>query len=338
VKAVGLYRYLPIDHPESLLDLEIAPPVPEARDLLVEIRAVSVNPVDAKQRAPKSQVETAPRILGWDAAGVVRAVGSQVTRFRPGEEVYYAGSVVRPGSNSELHCVDERIVGRKPAALTFAEAAALPLTTLTAWELFFDRMGISKSGGDAGRSLLILGGAGGVGSIGIQLAKQLARLNVIASASRAESIGWAKSFGADATVDHTQPLPAQLEALGAREVDFVACFSDTDRYFPEFPRLLKAQGRIGAIVRSVRPVDLSILQPKSIAFCWEGMFTRSTFQTPDMGAQGDLLREAAAFVEAGVLRTTVGDNLGRICADNLKRAHARLEQGHVVGKLVLEGF
>jgi zinc-binding alcohol dehydrogenase family protein len=268
----------------------------------------------------------------------VRAAGPEATLFAPGDEVYYAGSIVRPGANCEFHLVDERIVGRKPATLSFAEAAALPLTTLTAWELMFERMGISKSGAHAGRSLLILGGAGGVGSIAIQLAKKLARLKVIATASRPESVAWAKAFGADATIDHTRPLAQQLAALGEPEVDFVVCCNDTDRYFAEFPRLVKPQGRIGSIVRSARPVDLALLQPKSLSFSWEGMFTRSSFRTADMIEQHELLCQAAALVEAGVLRTTLRENLGRINAANLKRAHQQLEQGHVIGKLVLEGF
>lgn len=338
MKAVGLYRYLPIEHPESLLDLDLEPPVAAGRDLLVEVRAISVNPVDTKQRAPQDKVEKSPRVLGWDAAGVVRAAGPEATLFAPGDAVYYAGSIVRPGANCELHLVDERIVGRKPATLSFAEAAALPLTTLTAWELLFERMGIAKGGAHAGRSLLILGGAGGVGSIAIQLAKKLAGLKVIASASRPDSIAWARAFGADAIVDHSLPLPQQLQALGEPEVDYLACFSDTDRYFAEFPKLVKPQGRIGSIVRNARPVDLALLQPKSLSFSWEGMFTRSTYRTADMLAQHELLDEVAALVEAGVLRTTMNENLGCIDAANLKRAHQRLEAGHVTGKLVLEGF
>ncbi len=338
MKAVGLYRYLPIEHPESLLDLDLETPVPAGHDLLVEVKAISVNPVDAKQRAPKDQVEAKPRILGWDAAGVVKAAAPGAALFRPGDEVYYAGSVVRPGANCEYHLVDERIVGRKPAALSFAEAAALPLTTITAWELMFERMEISKAGAHAGRSVLILGGAGGVGSIAIQIAKRIARLKVIATASRPESAAWARQMGADEVINHAQPLGEQMKEIGEPEADYVLCFNDTDRYFPDFPALAKPQGRIGAIVRSVRPVDLAPLQPKSIAFAWEGMFTRSTFQTPDMIAQHRLLDEAAGLVEAGVLRTTLKQNLGAICAGNLRRAHRLLEEGHVVGKLVLERF
>jgi NADPH2:quinone reductase len=330
MKAVGLYKYLPIEHPESLLDLELAPPVAAGRDLLVAVKAVSVNPVDTKRRAPKDLVETTPKILGFDAAGEVVAVGPEVQLFKPGDAVYYAGSVIRQGTNSEMHLVDERIVGRKPANLSFAQAAALPLTTLTAWELMFDRMGISKKGADAGKSLLVLGGAGGVGSIAIQLAKRLAKLKVIASASRPESLAWVKKLGADETVDHTKAIEA--------EADFVMCLSSSDFYWNQFPKITKPQGKVGLIVRTVKPVDLSILHDKSITVCLEGMFTRSTFRTPDMEAQHALLDEAAGLVEAGLLECTMKESVGRICADNLKIAHRRLEDGHVIGKLVLEGW
>ncbi|HLX82030.1 MAG TPA: zinc-binding alcohol dehydrogenase family protein [Burkholderiales bacterium] len=330
MKAVGLYRYLPVDHPESLLDLEVDEPAAAGRDLLVEVKAVSVNPVDTKRRAPRDLVEKTPKILGFDAAGVVKAAGPDCTLFRPGDAVYYAGSVIRQGTNCQFHLVDERIVGRKPANLPFPEAAALPLTTLTAWELIFDRMGVSISGAHSGRSLLILGGAGGVGSVAIQLAKKLAKLHVTASASRPESIAWCKALGADATVDHTKPI--EMEA------DFVLCLSSSDFYWNQFPKMTKPQGKIGLIVRTVRPVDLAILHDKSIAVCLEGMFTRSTFQTPDMEAQHLLLDEAAGLAEAGVLKTTMTRNLGKIDAANLKRAHKLLEEGHVVGKLVLEGW
>ena len=331
MRAVGFHKYLPIDHPESMLDLEVDAPAAAGRDLQVEVRAISVNPVDTKRRAPKDTVEKTPKILGFDAAGVVKSVGPEATLFKPGDAVYYAGSVIRQGTNSELHLVDERIVGRKPANLSFAEAAALPLTTLTAWELMFDRMGISRTGGHAGRNLLILGGAGGVGSIAIQLAKRLARLHVTASASRPESLAWVKSLGADETIDHTQPL-------GDTEYDYVLCLSNTDKYWPLFPKIVKAQGRIGLIVRTVQPVDLQILHDKSITVCLEGMFTRSTFRTDDMIAQHQLLTEVAGLVEAGVLKGTLQHNLGRICAANLKKAHKLLEEGHVVGKLALEGW
>ena len=329
MKAVGLYRYLPIDHPESLLDLEVDTPTASGRDLLVEVRAVSVNPVDTKRRMAGAD-EPQPRILGFDAAGVVRSAGPECTLFKPGDAVYYAGSVIRQGSNAELQLVDERIVGRKPASLSFAEAAALPLTTLTAWELMFDRMGISRTGANAGADLLVIGGAGGVGSMAIQLAKKLARLNVTATASRPESVAWCKELGADAVIDHHKTIETDF--------DYVLCLANTDPYWPLFPRITKPQGKIGLIVRTQKPVDLQILHDKSLTVCLEGMFTRSTFKTPDIEAQHRLLDETAGLVEAGILRTTAKDNLGRICAEHLKRAHQRLEGGHAIGKLVLEGF
>ena len=241
VKAIGLYRYLPVDDPEALLDLEVEDPRASGRDLLVEVKAVAVNPVDYKSRAPRAQVETAPKILGWDVAGMVKAVGPEVTLFKAGDAVYYAGSRTRPGGNSELHLVDERIVGRKPRNLRFAEAAALPLTTLTAWEALFDRLGISKTGAHGGRSVLIIGGAGGVGSIAIQLAKRLARLRVIATASRPESSTWARELGADEVIDHTKDLAGQLAALGGAEVDYILCCNSTDHHFPGFARMVIAQ-------------------------------------------------------------------------------------------------
>jgi zinc-binding alcohol dehydrogenase family protein len=334
MKAVGLYKYLPIDHPESLIDLDVETPKPTGRDLLVGVKAISVNPVDTKRRAPRAGtadlVEKTPKILGWDASGIVEAVGPDCLFFRPGDPVYYAGSVVRPGANSEFHLVDERIVGRKPASLPFAHAAALPLTMLTAWELMFDRMKISKSGADAGKRVLVLGGAGGVGSVAIQLAKKLAGLHVTASASRPESVAWCRGLGADETVDHSKPIEG--------EYDYVLCFSSTDAYWPVFPKITKAQGKIGLIVRTTKPVDLAILHDKSIAVFLEGMFTRSTFQTADMDAQHALLDEAAGLVEAGVLKGTLAQNLGKIDAANLRRAHRMLEEGHVIGKLVLEGW
>ena len=338
VKAVGLYRYLPVDHAESLLDLDVEAPVARGRDLLVEVKAVSVNPVDYKMRSPKDQVETVPRILGWDVAGVVKAVGDDVSVFKPGDAVYYAGARMRQGGNGEFQLVDERIVGRKPANLGFAEAAAMPLTTLTAWEGLFERIGISKSGAHAGRSLLVIGGAGGVGSIAIQLAKRLARLRVIATASRPESIAWVRSLGADDVVDHTKDLAPQLRTLGVPEVDYVAVFNTIDPYVAVFPSIVAPQGRIFSIVGTTKPLDLGPLMAKSVTFAWELMFTRPQFQTADMIVQHQILDEAAALFEKGTLRTTMTTTLTPINAANLKRAHAMLEGGHVIGKIVLEGF
>ena len=338
MKAVGLYRYLPIDHAESLLDLEMPAPSAAGRDLLVEVKAISVNPVDYKMRSPKDQVETTPRILGWDVAGVVKAIGSDVTLFKPGDAVYYAGARLRQGGNSELHLVDERIVGRKPSTLSFAEAAALPLTTLTAWEGLFERMAISSGGAHAGRTLLIIGGAGGVGSIAIQLAKRLARLTVIATASRPESEKWVRELGADQVVDHSKPLAPQLAALGTPEVDFVFCLSGIEPYVAAFPAIVAPQGKICAIVGTQAPLALGPLMAKSVTFAWELMFTRPAYETPDMIVQHDILEQAAVLVEKGILRTTLTANLGTIDAATLKRAHTLLEGGRVIGKLVLEGF
>jgi zinc-binding alcohol dehydrogenase family protein len=338
VKAVGLYRYLPIEDPESLLDLEVEEPRATERDLLVEVKAIAVNPVDYKSRAPRPQVETTPKILGWDAAGVVKAVGPDVRLFQLGDTVYYAGSRTRPGCNSERHLVDERIVGRKPRSLPFAEAAALPLTTLTAWEALFDRLGLSRAGSDRGKSVLIIGGAGGVGSIAIQLAKRLARLRVIATASRADSIAWARKLGADDVIDHTRDLPAQVAALGRGEVDYILCCNSTDHHFPAFASLIAPKGKICSIVNTTKPVDLAPLMQKSVTFAWELMFTRPMFQTADMAVQHQILDETAALVEAGTLQTTAATRLSPINAANLRKAHALLEGGHVVGKIVLEGF
>ncbi len=338
MKAVGLYRYLPIDHPEALLDVELATPQPGERDLLVKVEAVSVNPVDYKVRAPKDTVEPAPRVLGWDAAGTVAAVGAGATLFKVGDPVYYAGSITRPGANSEYHVVDERIVGRKPASLDFAQAAALPLTALTAWEALFDRLGVSPQGAHAGRSALIIGGAGGVGSIGIQLAKQLAGLKVIATASRPASAKWATELGADHIVDHFGDIPAQLKQLGYDEVDYVLIFNDTDQHFPAAASVIRPQGGIVTIVENRQPVPVELLKAKSAAFHWEFMFTRAMFGTPDMIEQHKLLNEVARLIDAGTLRTTVGDVLGKIDAQNVRRAHQRLEAGRAIGKLVLAGF
>ncbi|SIT43415.1 conserved hypothetical protein [Paraburkholderia piptadeniae] len=338
MKAVGLTRYLPIDNPESLVDIEIDKPQPTSHDILVKVEAISVNPVDYKVRAPKDTVEKTPRVLGWDAAGIVEAVGPDVTLFKAGDPVFYAGSITRPGANSEFHLVDERIVGRKPASLDFTQAAALPLTAITAWEALFDRLGVSPQGADVGKSVLIIGGAGGVGSIGIQLAKQLAKLTVIATASRPESAKWASGLGADHIVDHFGDMPAQLKQLGFEQVDYVLMFNDTDRHFPAAAAVIKPQGGIATIVENAKPVPIELLKAKSAAFHWEFMFTRSMFGTPDMIEQHKLLTEVARLIDAGTLRTTVGENLGTINAENLRRAHKLLEQGRAIGKLVLSGF
>jgi len=338
MKAVGIRKYLPISDEASLVDLEIPKPDVGGRDLLVAIRAIAVNPVDTKVRAPKDGVEDPPRILGWDAAGVVEAVGPQVTLFAPGDEVFYAGSIIRPGSNSEFHLVDERIVGRKPSSKTFSEAAALPLTSITAWEGLFDRLGVSAEGADAGKRVLLLGGAGGVGSIAIQLAKQVAGLEVIATASRDESRAWCLDLGADHVVNHRENIPEQVRALGIDGVEFVFCLNSTDQHWDAMVEIVAPQGGICAIVDTSGPVDVGPLKRKSASFSWEFMFTRPMFETSDMIEQHRLLNRVSELVDAGVVRTTVGEVLKPISAANLRRAHAQIEGGHTVGKIVLEGW
>ncbi|HEX4962136.1 MAG TPA: zinc-binding alcohol dehydrogenase family protein [Thermoanaerobaculia bacterium] len=340
MRAVGLYKYLPIENPESLVDVEVPKPKARGRDLLVRVQAVSVNPVDTKVRAPKDQVETEPRILGWDAAGVVEAVGEEVTLFSPGAEVYYAGSNVRPGCDCEYHLVDERIVGRKPRNLTWEEAAAMPLTTLTAWEVLFDRMAVPRAGEGPAASVLIIGGAGGVGSIAIQIAKKVAGLRVLATASRGESVDWCLSLGADEIIDHRQPFAGQLKKLGEPLVDYILCFNSTEQHVQNMADAIKPQGKIGCIVgaKNNQPLATSPFMRKSVTFCWELMFTRPDFQTPDMIAQHDILSSTAKLFEDGTLKTTLRDKLGPLNAENLRHAHARIESGRTIGKLVLSGI
>jgi len=337
VKAVALTRYLPIADPESLVDVTLPDPVPTGHDLLVRVAAVSVNPVDTKQRAPNPKVEAQPRVLGWDAAGTVAAVGPEVTLFKPGDEVYYAGDVTRQGSNSELQLVDERIVARKPRTLDFAQAAAIPLTAITAWECYFDRMKIDPGGAHRGATLLIIGGAGGVGSIGIQIAK-VAGLKVIATASRPETVAWVKELGADHVVDHSQPLRPQIEALGLKFVDYIANFNDTDRYWEQMGDLIRPQGAISLIVGNRGPLAQEGVRGKSATICWELMFTRPRFKTPDMIEQQRLLTRVAELIDGGRIRGTLRETLRPINAANLRAAHAKLESGTMIGKLVVAGW
>ena len=339
MKAVGLYQYLPIDHEQALLDLTIdAPAAPGGRDLLVAVRAVAVNPIDTKVRKPKDQVESSPRILGWDAAGEVVAVGDQVEHYQVGDRVYYAGDITRPGSNSEYQLVDERIVGKMPASLDFAQAAALPLTSITAWESLFDRLRIASDGSQAGKRILIIGGAGGVGSIAIQLAKKVAKLHVIATASRPETVAWVKSLGADHVVNHRKPLDVELKAIGIDTVDYILCLNDTDQHWQAMANAIAAQGHICSIVETVRPVELSLLKNKSASFSWEVMCTRSMFQTDDMVEQQQLLNRIADGIDRGELQCTLRDVLTPISAANLRRVHALLESGTAIGKTVLSGW
>ena len=337
MKAVGYRRSLPIEHPEALLDVELPTPEPRGRDLLVAVRAVSVNPVDHKVRKRAAPPEGEVKVLGWDAAGVVEAVGPDCTLFRPGDEVFYAGAIQRQGTDSERHLVDERIVGRKPTRLGFAEAAALPLTSITAWELLFDRLGVPRADRPSGRTLLIVGGAGGVGSVLIQFARRLTGLVVVATASRPETQAWCRDLGAHHVIDHALPMPAQLEALGVGHADYVAGLTHTDAHFPAIVEVVAPQGRV-ALIDDPEAIDVRLLKQKSVSLHWELMFTRSLFETPDMQAQHDLLDEVADLVDRGVVRTTLADHYGRIDAANLRRAHAHLESGRGRGKVVLEGF
>lgn len=336
MKAVALTRYLPIADEQSFLDVDLPKPSPTGRDLLVEVRAVAVNPVDVKVRSPKDKVEEVPRVLGWDAAGIVTAVGPEVTLFRPGDAVYYAGDITRAGSNQQFQLVDERIVGRKPVRLSFAEAAALPLTTITAYEALFDRLRIDRDGAHAGETILMIGGAGGVGSIAIQLAKR-AGLTVIATASRPETVAWVKDLGADHSVNHHGDMVAEVRALGLTHVDHIAIFNDM-RHWAAAVELIRPQGGIVTIDDTDLPMPMAGMKTKAASLHWEFMFTRSMHQTPDMIEQHRLLSFVADEVDAGRLSTTMSEVLSPINAANLRRAHGLIETGRAKGKIVLEGF
>lgn len=335
MKAIGFKTSLPITEKDSFVEFDTPVPHAEGRDLLVKIKAISVNPVDFKirQNAAKDTVLDTPKVIGWDACGVVEAVGDGVTLFKKGDEVYYAGDINRSGSNAEYQLVDERITGKKPLSLTVAEAAAMPLTVLTAWEILFDRIRISPEK-DKGKSLLIIGGAGGVGSIAIQLAKKIAGLNVIATASRPESIQWCKEMGADVVVDHRN-LAAAMNAAGFSMVDFILDFVDTSAYWDAMADLIKPQGHIASITGAGTPVALNKLKSKSVSFSWEFMYTRSSFQTDDMQEQHNILNRVADLLDEGILKHTLTTTLNGLTADNLKTAHGLQESGKTIGKTVI---
>jgi zinc-binding alcohol dehydrogenase family protein len=337
MKAVAYRTSLPITHADALLDIELPAPRAEGRDLLVEVKAVSVNPVDAKMRKRTEPAPGAPQVLGWDAAGVVKAVGPDVTLFQPGDRVWYAGSIARAGTNSELHLVDERIVGHMPASLDFGAAAALPLTAITAWELLFERLQVGRGADARGKSLLVVGAAGGVGSILVQLARQLTGLTVIGTASRPDTADWVRQLGAHHVIDHAKPLSEEIARLGLPPVDYVASLTHTDAHFAQIVELIAPQGRLG-LIDDPAELDVNLLKRKSISLHWELMFTRSLFQTADMHKQHELLDEVARLVDAGVLKSTLAERFGKIDAANLKRAHALIESNKARGKIVLEGF
>jgi zinc-binding alcohol dehydrogenase family protein len=337
MKAIGFYHPRPITDADSLVDLDLPMPEPGPEDLLVKVEAVSVNPVDVKQRAGATPPAGEPRVLGYDAAGTVTAVGSAVTGFRPGDEVFYAGALNRPGSNAEYHVVDARIVGPKPRSLSFAEAAALPLTSITAWELLFDRLGVPHGRMTGGDAILIINGAGGVGSILTQIARRLTGLTVIATASRPETIAWARAMGAHHVIDHRQPLDQGLKAIGIPQVRYVAGLTATDQHASAIVEVLAPQGAL-ALIDDPKTLDVTPFKRKSLSVHWELMFTRSLYNTPDLAEQGRLLAQVSALVDAGLLRTTLNDLSGPINAANLKTVHALLEAGKGIGKSVLAGF
>jgi zinc-binding alcohol dehydrogenase family protein len=338
MKAVGYAKSLPVTDPEALVDLTVEMPAPGPRDLRVAVKAVSVNPVDTKLRMRAHPTAGEPnKILGYDAAGVVEAVGAAVSLFKPGDEVFYAGSIARPGTNSEFHLVDERIVGRKPKSLSFAQAAALPLTSITAWEMLFDRFGVVPGKTPDGRALLVIGGAGGVGSMMIQLARKLTALTVIATASRKETRDWCLKLGADHVIDHSRPLAAQLDAIGQRQVALIAGVSGTDTSFPQIADIIAPQGKF-ALIDDPETLDIKPLKRKSVSVHWEAMFTRSMFETADMIAQHRLLNEVAAMIDSGLIVTTAAQELTPINAANLIKAHAQIESGTTIGKVVLSGW
>ena len=336
MKAVGYKKSLPIDAPDALTDFETAKPEPRGRDIRVAVKAISANPVDYKVRKRAAPPEGETKILGYDAAGIVDAVGPDVTLFKAGDEVFYAGSILRQGTNSEFHLVDERIVGRKPKTLSYPQAAALPLTSITAWELLFDRLGAVRGKSVDPRTLLIIGGAGGVGSILIQIAR-LTGLTVVATASRPESQQWCLDLGAHAVIDHVKPMKEQLEKLKLPPVALIASLTNTEQHYKALADIIAPQGKFG-LIDDPQEFNVAVFKGKAVSVHWESMFTRSSFQTPDMIEQHHLLNIVADLIDKGVLRTTLDQTFGTINAANLKRAHALLESGKSRGKIVLEGW
>ena len=340
MKAIAFTHPSPIEAPDSLVELDLPQPELRPRDLLVNVRAVSVNPVDTKVRGARHQGSAAhntgkPRILGWDAAGVVVGRGEAVTGFDIGDEVYYAGELERPGSNAEYQAVDERLVGRKPKSINFAEAAALPLTSITAWELLFNRFEIRE--GESGSALLVSGAAGGVGSILTQLARRLTKLTVIATASRPETVEWVTQMGAHHVIDHAKALAAQLSALPLPPVKYIASLTATARNFPQLVDVLAPEGKLG-LIDDPETLDVVPLKRKAASLHWEFMFARSMWQTPDMGEQGSLLTRVSELVDRGEIRSTQTQTFIPINAENLKKAHALAESGKAIGKVTLSGF
>jgi zinc-binding alcohol dehydrogenase family protein len=338
MKAIGYQNKLPATDPQALVDITLPDPVAQGRDLLVEVRAVSVNPVDTKVRKSAKPDAGAWKVLGWDATGIVKAVGPHVTLFKPGDRVWYAGSIARAGSNSELQLVDERIVGHMPTSLDFGPAAALPLTGLTAWEMLFDRMQVPTDDSGKGKTLLVIGASGGVGSILVQLARQLTQLTIIGTASRPETQDWVRELGAHHVIDHSKPLAEEIRKAGLPAPDYVASLTHSDQHFDQVVEAIAPQGKYSLIDDPTTPIDILKFKRKAVSLHWELMFTRALFETADMIEQHRILDRLAELVDAGTIRTTVNENYGRINAENLRRAHAMIESNRARGKIVLEGF
>ncbi len=336
MKAVAYQKAGPITSPDALVDVELETPVAEGHDLLVRVQAVSVNPVDTKIRKNVSADNNQWKTLGWDAVGVVEAIGDKVSQFKVGDVVWYAGALNRQGSNSELQLVDERIVGHKPKTLEPREAAALPLTAITAWEMLFDRLQVPKAAPE-NTSILVIGGAGGVGSITIQLLKQLTNLTIITTASRAETKEWVKQLGADYVLDHSQPLTTQIKQLGLNAPLYVFSTTQTNQHLSDIVELIAPQGHFG-LIDDPAQLDIKPFKSKSVSVHWEFMFTRSMYQTQDMVKQSELLNEVAELVDAGKIKTTLSQVLSPINPQNLKLAHQQIESGTTKGKIVLHGF
>ncbi|AQQ52181.1 zinc-binding alcohol dehydrogenase family protein [Planococcus lenghuensis] len=336
MKAIGFYKPGDVKEPMDLEVVEMERPKPAGRDLLVQVKAVSVNPTDLRTRDAKKDGDESFTVVGRDAAGIVAEVGEDCSLFKPGDEVWYAGTNNRPGSQSEFQLVDERIVGKKPKSLDFAQAAALPLTSLTAYEAMFDRLGISENAADnKGKSILIIGAAGGVGSIATQIAKQ-AGLTVIGTASRPQTVEWAKEHGADYTINHREPLEPQLKELGFDNVPYIFCLSATDEHMTDMTTVIAPQGKICSILPAFKPLDPRLFA-KSVTFAYELMYTRSVFQTEDMIRQHELLDRLADDVDAGELETTKTEHFTPISPSALKEAYSNLLTGRTIGKIVVEG-
>jgi len=337
MRAIGYQQPGNIERNDALVDIELPTPMPEGRDILVEVKAVSVNPVDTKIRKGNTPEPGQWKVLGWDAAGVVTATGPEATLFRSGDEVFYAGAIGRPGTNSQFHLVDERIVGRKPRTLGWAEAAAVPLTAITAWEAIFDRLDVAKPVPGVTPAILIIGGAGGVGSIAIQLARACTGLTVIATASRPETVAWVKDMGAHHVLDHSKPLAAEIAAFGIGAPPFVFSTTQTERHLDQIAELIAPQGRF-ALIDDPATLNVNLFKRKSVSVHLELMYTRSIYGTADMAEQGKLLNEVSRLLDEGMLRTTMTERVSPINAANLKRVHALIESGTARGKIVLEGF